>query len=529
MIASASGDAFVYSSPIGLAATAPGARVSDSAGSSGRVVILGAGPAGLTAAYQLCKAGVPCTVLEKDDLVGGLARTVNYKGYRFDIGGHRFFTKVRAVEDLWREILPAADFMRRKRLSRIYYRGRYFPYPLRLWTTLRNLGVGNSLLILASYARSKMFPSRDEKNVEQWISNRFGRRLYRMFFKTYTEKVWGIPCKEISAEWAAQRIQGLSLRSALRDAVGRAAGRAVPVVRTLIDEFDYPRLGPGMMWERAAEIVTARGASVRRRVRVARILRKDGLVSAVEIEADGARKRVDGAHFISTLPIPSLIEMLDPPAPAEVRAAAARLRYRDFLTVALIVRRANVFPDNWLYIHEPAVRLGRIQNYKNWSPGMVPDPTRTCLGLEYFCFEHDGLWESSDSDLIALGTSELVQLGLVRAEEVEDGTVVRVPKAYPVYDDALAESLRVVRAFLENLPNLQLVGRNGTHRYNNQDHSMLSAMLAVRNLLGERHDLWKVNVDASYHEGMSAADRLEAERARLEDTQPRVPRRIPET
>jgi protoporphyrinogen oxidase len=261
---------------------------------------------------------------------------------------------------------------------------------------------------------------------------------------------------------------------------------------------------------------------------VVKILRDESLVKAVEVDAEGRQERIAGTHFLSSLPIPELVEMLDPPAPADVRAAAARLHYRDFLTVALIVKRADVFPDNWLYIHEPKVRLARIQNYKNWSPNMVPDPTRTCLGLEYFCFEHDGLWDASDASLIALATSELVQLGLIREDEVEEGTVVRVPKAYPVYDETLAESLRIVRRFLEGLSNLQLVGRNGTHRYNNQDHSMLTAMLAVRNLLGERHDLWKVNADASYHEAAGPADPPDAEMAALEDTQPRVPRRVRE-
>ena len=492
------------------------------------VVIVGAGPAGLTAAYELSRAGLRSVVLEKEDAVGGISRTVMRDGYRFDIGGHRFFTKVRAVEEVWREVLAEADFLRRQRLSRIYYRGRFFHYPLRPANTLRGLGPWNSALILASYLKAQLSPQRPEATFEQWVSNRFGARLYRTFFKTYTEKVWGIPCSEISPEWAAQRIKGLSLLSAVRNALVQEQTRdRARVIRTLIDEFDYPRLGPGMMWEAMARTIAARGQQVRLGAEVERIVWAGDRVQAVEFAANGASERAPAAHFISSMPLRDLIERLRPPAPAPVLEAARGLRYRDFLTVALILNRRDVFADNWIYIHDPAVRMGRIQNYKNWSPDMVPDPGMTCLGLEYFCFAGDGLWTTADRELIALGTREVEALGLARAADVVDGTVVRMLKAYPVYDAGYAERLDVVRAFLGCLTNLQVVGRNGMHRYNNQDHSMLTAMLAVRNVLGERFDLWSVNDEQQYHEGVAAASGAAGQPAMLTSMQPRVPGRGP--
>ncbi len=459
-----------------------------------RVIIIGGGPAGLTAAYQLTKAGIASVVLEKDRVVGGISRTATHNGYRFDIGGHRFFTKVPAVEAMWREVLGDADFLRRQRLSRIYYNKRFFHYPLRPANALLGLGLWNSALILASYLKAQLFPQQPEVTFEQWVSNRFGERLYRTFFKTYTEKVWGIPCDQISAEWAAQRIKGLSLLSALKNALlQQQAPDKSRVIKTLIDAFDYPRLGPGQMWE----AVAARVPEVRLGAEVKTIHWSGNRVEAVET-ANG--QRVDGSHFISSMPLRELILRLSPAAPSDVRAAAEGLKYRDFLTVALIVNRAEVFPDNWIYIHDPEVRMGRIQNFKNWSPDMVPDPNTTCLGLEYFCFAGDGLWTMRDEELIALGKREIEMLGLARAAEVVDGSVVRMPKAYPVYDANYSEHLRVVRAFLGGLTNLQVVGRNGMHRYNNQDHSMLTAMLAVENILGARHDLWSVNDEREYIE-----------------------------
>ena len=474
------------------------------------VVIMGAGPAGLTAAYQLTNAGVGATVLEKDDIVGGLSRTAHYKGYRFDIGGHRFFTKIPAVDRMWREVLHEADFLRRKRLSRIYYRRHFFSYPLEIRNVITGLGIWEALAIVASYLKARLFPIRPEKTFEAWISNRFGRRLYRTFFKTYTEKVWGMPCSEISADWAAQRIKDLSLWSAVMNALWR--NRLKPgrrnVVRTLIDSFDYPRLGPGMMWETVREMVRSRGGLVRLNAPVQKIRWQGTAVTEVEIETNEGNRTVSGSHFLSTLPVRELIEKLEPAPPPSVAAAAQRLRYRDFITVAVIVNKSDLFPDNWIYIHEPGVKVGRIQNFKNWSPDMVPDAAKSCVGMEYFCHVGDGLWTLRDDELIALARRELATLGLARAEDIEDGTVVRMPKAYPVYDPGYQEALQQVREFLSSLGNLQLIGRNGMHKYNNQDHSMLAAMLAVRNLLGEHHDLWAINAGDEYSEELTTTEQL---------------------
>lgn len=494
-----------------------------------RVVIIGAGPAGLTAAYELCKAHVASVLLEKEGAVGGLSRTFNYKGYYFDIGGHRFFTKVKAVEKTWQEILPNGDFLRRKRLSRIYYNKKFFYYPLRVSSTLFNLGLWNSFLITLSYFQAQLFPAEREETFEHWVTNRFGKRFYRLFFKTYTEKVWGIPCNEITAEWAAQRIKDLSLLSALKNVfLRRAARNGGGVIKTLIDEFDYPKRGPGMMWETMASSVQQQGADLRLGAEVARIVWESGQVKAVEVTITGQKELIQGSHFISSMPIRELIQKLDPPAPKSVRAAATNLHYRDFLIVVLIASKADLFPDNWIYIHDPDVKLGRIQNFKNWSPHMVPDASKTCLGLEYFCFESDGLWTMPDRELIELGKQELETLGLVKASEVEDGLVARVQKAYPVYDATYKQSLKEIRQFLGPLDNLQLVGRNGMHKYNNQDHSMLTAMLAVKNILGASYNLWEVNADHQYHEQINkhgVADSHES--ASLASTQPIVPLRKP--
>lgn len=510
------------------------------------VVVIGAGPAGLTAAYELDKLGFRPTVLEADGQVGGLSRTVNYRGYRFDIGGHRFFSKVPLINEYWRAIL-GEEFLLRPRQSRIYYNNTFFDYPLRAGNALRGLGLLESIRCGLSYARARLAPSRAPQTFEDWVTNQFGRRLFRIFFKTYTEKVWGIPCHEISADWAAQRIRNLSLGEAVRSALfgGNGKSRDGTVITTLIDQFHYPRLGPGQMWERCEAILAERGHATQRGVRVDRIRHRGGRVEAV-CATDGAAgvgwtgsagvgprdDRRGGSpvefaadQFISTMPLRDLVLALDPPPPADVIAAARRLRYRDYLTVVLIVNRAEVFSDNWIYIHSPDVKMGRIQNYKNWSPAMAPDPSRTSLGLEYFLWEHDPEWRWPDDRLIELGIDECVRLRLVERSEVEDGVVVRMTKAYPVYDGAYHEALAVIRRYLDTLANVQTVGRNGLHRYNNQDHSMLSAIYAARNLAGERHDVWSVNVDQEYHEESRESDGQRIVKSASLSSERLVPRR----
>jgi protoporphyrinogen oxidase len=493
--------------------------------SNKNVVIIGGGPAGLTAAYELCKLNIPSVVLEKDSVVGGLARTVSYKGYHFDIGGHRFFTKVRAVERMWEEVLQE-DFLHRSRLSRIYYNHRFFYYPLRAMNALFGLGLWNSILIVFSYLWARLFPNQQNDTFEDWVSNRFGKRLYRIFFKTYTEKVWGISCREIRAEWAAQRIKGLSLMTVLRNTLLKTKNqKKEAVIKTLIDSFHYPRFGPGMMWMKVAESITKTGSKLALNSDVSGIQWNSNGIQSVEITRSGKKEIVEGTDFISTMPIRELVQKLSPAAPEAVLRAANQLNYRDFITVALIVNQKELFPDNWIYIHDPEVKVGRIQNFKNWSPDMVPDPEKTCLGLEYFCFEGDGLWNMPDADLIDLGKKEMETLGLVRSADVVDGTVVRMPKAYPVYDSTYKESLNVIQDFLQRIPNLQLVGRNGMHKYNNQDHSMLTAMLAVKNIQGEHYDLWAVNADPEYHEEVTE-EQSQDEFALLASQQPSVPVRL---
>lgn len=465
------------------------------------VTIIGAGPAGLTAAYEAAKLGLRPTVLEADNQVGGLSRTVNYRGYRFDIGGHRFFSKVPLINELWQEILQE-DFMVRPRLSRIYYRERFFDYPLKALNALAGLGPLETLLIGLSYTKARLLPHEQETNFERWVVNRFGQRLYEIFFKTYTEKVWGLSCNEISADWAAQRIKNLSLREAVRNALlGSGRGQDGEIITTLIEQFHYPRLGPGMMWEHCRNLLAARGHATVGDVRVNRIRHRRGRVEGIDGQTSaGQPVHLSGDHFISTMPLRELILALDPPPPDAVIAAANHLRYRDYLTVVLIVKRAEVFPDNWIYIHSPEVKMGRIQNYKNWSPAMVPDATRTSLGLEYFLWEKEDQWHWPHERLVNLGIKECAQIGLIEPGEVEDGTVVRMKKAYPVYDQYYQQSLAIIRQYLEGITNLQTIGRNGLHRYNNQDHSMLTGVYAARNIVGEQNDVWAVNTEMEYHE-----------------------------
>ncbi|MGY1824146.1 NAD(P)/FAD-dependent oxidoreductase [Geodermatophilus sp. SYSU D00079] len=467
-------------------------------------VVIGAGPAGLTAAHQLVQRGLPVTVLEADTVVGGISRTVERDGWRFDIGGHRFFTKVPEVERWWHEMLSDDEFLSRPRLSRIHYAGRLFDYPLRPLNALRGLGPVEAVRCMASYVAARLRPPADQSHFEGWVSARFGRRLYEIFFKTYTEKVWGIPATEIQADWAAQRIKDLDLWRAVLHAVRPGSGRQIT---TLIDRFQYPRTGPGLMWERTLERVREGGAVVRLGARCTAVHRDAGGAVAVDVttEAGGPPRRIEADHVISSMPLPELVLAMDPPAPAHVREAAEGLSHRDFLTVALVVPEEAGFPDNWIYIHSPEVRVGRIQNFGSWSPFLVKDG-RTCLGLEYFVDEGDRTWESDDETLVELATAELVRLGLVEADQVERGFVVRMPKAYPVYDAGYDQRVDVIRRWLEEaVPNVHPVGRNGMHKYNNQDHSMVTAMRTVENIAdGAAHDVWAVNVEEDYHEGGAA-------------------------
>lgn len=482
-------------------------------------VVIGAGPAGLVTAYELVKKGHPATVLEQSDKVGGISRTETYKGYRFDIGGHRFFTKVGEVQALWKEIL-GDDFIQVPRMSRIYYRNRFFDYPLSITNTLKNLGPIDSSLIVLSYlkarAQAKLNPDVEAENFEDWVTERFGSRLYRTFFKSYTEKVWGIPCDKIQAEWAAQRIKGLSLSKAVINAMFGSND-----TKTLIKEFDYPVLGPGMMWEKCQSLIEETGSVVAMNTRALKVertgMRIDRVIAEKRTRTGGETFEVAGDNFVSSMPVSALVKRLDPPAPPEVIEAANGLKYRDFLIVPIVVDIKSLFPDNWIYIHSPEFRVGRIQNFKNWSPAMVPDPSKTCLGMEYFCSEGDDIWERDDAELIKLASEEIVGLGLVPdIKLVEDGTVIRQKKAYPVYDGDYRQHLAVLQDYMEGFENLQTVGRNGMHRYNNQDHSMLTGLLAAKNILGEQHDLWGINTERSYHEDFTKEQwaKLKEEKAR---------------
>ncbi len=455
--------------------------------------MLGAGPAGLTAGYLLATRDLPVTVLEAEDQVGGLAKTVVRDGFRFDLGGHRFFTKSKEVERLWHEVM-GDEFLLRPRMSRIYWNNRFLDYPLRGPDVLKKLGALELSRAFGSYLVARTRRRGSEESFEDWVSNRFGKRLFELFFRSYTEKVWGVPTSEIRAEWAAQRIKGLSFTSAAKAAFFGNEGNKV---KSLIQEFHYPRYGPGQMWETMTEKIRLLGGEVLLESPVERLIVEDGAVR----EVVGARESWEPEHVISSLPLRTAVSIVRPIAPGEVLAAARGLRYRDFLTVALVLDGEDLFPDNWIYIHDPQVRVGRIQNYRSWSPWMVPDPAKACVGLEYFCFAGDDVWTMNDDDLVDLAASELERLGLAPRSKVERGYAVRVPKAYPMYDADYADRVATIRDWLSGITNLQQVGRNGLHRYNNSDHSMLTAIRAVENaVLGTGHDIWAVNAESVYHE-----------------------------
>ncbi|HUQ40263.1 MAG TPA: NAD(P)/FAD-dependent oxidoreductase [Acidimicrobiales bacterium] len=470
------------------------------------IVIIGAGPAGLTAAYQLAdRHGITSTILEADSVVGGISRTVERDGWRFDIGGHRFFTKVPEVEAFWHEILPDEDFMLRPRMSRIFYKGKYYDYPLKALNVVRNLGLWESFLAVMSYVWVRIRPPKDQTTLEGWIAARFGWRLYETFFKTYNEKLWGVPVHKLPADFAAQRIKNLSFMSAVMNML--MPKRNQKEITSLIEEFQYPKLGPGMMWERCRALVEERGCTVVMDTRVVGVRHEGGRAVAVVGEGrDGTRTEYPCDEVISSMPIPQLLQAMDPPAAETVRQSAAGLGFRDFLTVALVVPEEYSFPDNWIYVHSRDVQVGRIQNFGSWSPYLVKEG-RTCLGLEFFVFEGDETWNKPDEVLIEQGKRELDILGLVDPSKVEAGYVVRMPKAYPFYDEHYKENVaRIVEWLQDCAPNVHPVGRNGMHRYNNQDHSMYTAMLTAENIAtGTTHDVWSVNVEEEYHEESAGA------------------------
>ena len=473
--------------------------------------VIGAGPAGLVAAYTLTGAGRDVVVFEQDaKYVGGISRTVDYKSFLFDIGGHRFFSKSREIVDLWNEILPH-DFIDRPRLSRIYYNGKFYAYPLKAFEALFNLGLLKSAACMASFAYAKLFPVGDPKTFHSWVRNEFGEKLFSIFFKTYTEKVWGMSCDDISADWAAQRIKGLNLAAAIFDGLRRSLGfrKGEGGAKSLIESFRYPRRGPGMMWEAAARKIEERGGRIAMDRRVSK-LSFDEKSQLWTIEAQGAGGEIEtvvAKHVISSAPIAELMASITPTPLSLLHAR--QLKYRDFLTVVLIGKSSADFADNWIYIHDPSVKVGRVQNFRSWSPEMIPDGVSTCLGLEYFCFEGDGLWAAPDEELIALAKKEISQIGLMRAEEVVDASVVRQAKAYPVYDETYARNVETIRfEVATRYPGLHLVGRNGMHKYNNQDHAMMTGLLTAMNIVEGRpvYDVWAVNEDAEYGEaGVSGA------------------------
>lgn len=512
-----------------------------------KVVIVGAGPAGLTAALELQRMGIAdITVVEKERVVGGISRTVNHRGNRIDIGGHRFFSKSDWVMRWWADILPLAEtdspdgfefkyqgqsrtslpveasaraedenvMLLRSRLSRIYYNSQFFDYPLKLnIDALRKLGLAKSSLFGLSYFYSKMFPRKPEQTLEDFFVNRFGRRLYQQFFKEYTEKVWGVACHEISSEWGAQRIKSLSVLSAVWHSLTSAfsKGKSQAKQTSLIESFVYPKFGPGQMWEVVAKKFVSQGGTLLMDSNVCSIQGDAKEVRSVTCETSGGKfLELPCTHMISTMPVKELVSAYENALSEPASDIAKGLQYRDFITVGLLYREADLpreLPDNWIYIQEPGVQVGRVQVFNNWSPYMVADSEMVWLGLEFFCNESDVLWSMSDQDLIEIGQSEMVKIGLISAEKSLDSVVIRVPKAYPGYFGDAYTNFDILRRELDSIDNLFLIGRNGMHRYNNQDHSMLTAKAAVEQIVAGEIDkdrIWSINVDDSYHEERSA-------------------------
>ncbi len=524
-----------------------------------KAIIIGAGPAGLTAALEFVRrSDIQPIILEFSDYMGGIARTIEYKGNRIDIGGHRFFSKSDRVMNWWLDLMPvenaaaaetiayqgqrrtvinppkssAADrenvMLVRNRKSRIYFLRQFFDYPLKLSaSTLRKLGIIRTTKIGFSYVASALRPIRSEKSLEDFLINRFGRELYRTFFQRYTEKVWGVPCDKISAEWGAQRIKGLDITKVLKNAFRNLLPRKKTddvsqkkVETSLIERFFYPKLGPGQLWEVAAAKVKEGGGEIHQHWRVDKLECAGNRIAAIWAThtATGERKRYAGDYFFSTMPVKELIAALDTPAPANVREVSEGLMYRDFMTVGLLMKRLSIadklpdgkstlIKDNWIYIQEPDVLVGRLQIFNNWSPFLVADPDKVWIGLEYFCYETDPLWNKPDPEVSKLGAEELERIGILKASDVLDSVVIRMPKTYPAYFGSY-DRFDEIRKYMDGYSNLFLVGRNGMHKYNNQDHSMLTAMIAVDNILAGKTDkdnIWDVNAEMVYHEAKEEA------------------------
>ncbi len=462
------------------------------------ILIIGAGPAGLTAAWEANKHGLKTLILEGDKEVGGISRTVERNGWRFDIGGHRFFTKVDEVYEIWDEILDQEDFLLRPRMSRIYYKNKFYDYPLKASNALLNLGIIEAIRCVLSYFYVRIRPPKNQDNFENWVAARFGWRLYNIFFKTYTEKVWGVDATTIGADWASQRIKNLSLMKAILNAF--QINKSGEIITTLIDKFKYPKYGPGMMWETAYEKLLKEGHEINLSSRVLEISKQDDhyIVTTKEGETYKAN------NILSSMPLAHLPKTIKPEPTSMVKTSGNNLKFRDFLSVALVINEEDAFPDNWIYIHEPGVKVGRVQNYGSWSPYMVKEG-KTCLGLEYFVNIGDELWSMDDEKLINLATEELEKLSLIKKNSTLEGYVVRMPKAYPVYDLNYSENISNIEDWLSSEhSNIYPIGRNGMHRYNNQDHSMMTAVKSIRNIvLGETNDIWKINVEEDYHEEIS--------------------------
>ena len=459
------------------------------------ILIIGAGPAGLTAAWEAEKHGVKTLILESDKEVGGISRTVERNGWKFDIGGHRFFTKVNEVYEIWDEILEKEDFLLRPRMSRIYYKNKFYDYPLKASNALFNLGIFEAIRCVLSYFYVRINPPKDQDNFENWVAARFGWRLYNIFFKTYTEKVWGVDAKTIGSDWASQRIKNLSLMKAILNAF--QINKSGEIITTLIDEFKYPKYGPGMMWETAYKKLLEKEHKIFLNSRVIEIT-KD---SDFYLVTTNDNKKYKARHILSSMPLAHLPKTIKPNVSSDILSAGTNLKFRDFLSVALVIDEENAFPDNWIYIHEPGVKVGRVQNYGSWSPYMVKEG-KTCLGLEYFVNIGDDLWNMDDEKLISLATQELEQLSLIKKDLSLEGYVVRMPKAYPVYDLNYSNNISKIADWLKSEhQNIYPIGRNGMHRYNNQDHSMMTAVKSVRNIiLKEENNIWEINVEEDYHE-----------------------------